>query len=136
MVDQMKIIPISTLELGSGDLDDIVPLSEYKFDRSSLVVVKRTPKRWKVLVSSLKKPITEGFKESTIWNILGLDVTQVGVETSVVITETALAGQTSIEAMAKEITWLKHFAVQFQVELMETVKTATKEKKGVWTNSK
>jgi hypothetical protein len=40
----------------------------------------------------------------------------------------SLVGQTSTEAMAKEITRLKQSAVQFQAELDETVKTVAKEK--------
>ena len=128
MVDPLIITPISNLESGSEDLDDVVPLSEYKFDRSRLAMVKRPPKRRKVLVSGLEKPVTKGFEESTIWNISGPDVAWVDVETSTVIVEMALTKQTSTEAMVKEITWLKQYVVQFQAALVEIVKTATEEK--------
>jgi hypothetical protein len=123
MVDPLTVTPISTIEPGSRDLDDVVPLSEYKFDRSHLAVVKRTPKRQKVLVGGLEKPVTKGSEESTIWNIAGQDITRVGVETSIIIVKMAFAIQTSTEAMAKEITQLKHSTTQFQAELAETVKT-------------
>ena len=45
MVDPLTVTPISTIEPEFGDLDDVIPLNEYKFDKSHLVVVKRTPKR-------------------------------------------------------------------------------------------
>ena len=79
-------------------------------------------------MGGLKKFVTKGFEESTIWNISGLDVARVGVETSVVIVRMALVSQTSIESMAKEITQLKQSAVQFQAKLVESVKTTAKEK--------
>lgn len=66
MVDPLKVTPISTIEPRSWDLDDVVPLSEFKFDRSCLAMVKRTPKHRKILVGGLEKPITKGFEESTI----------------------------------------------------------------------
>ena len=94
MVDPLIITPISTIEPRSGDLDDVVPLSEYKFDRSRLAVVKRTHKRQKVLVGGLEKPVTEGFEESTIWNISGPNVARVGVDTSTVITGVSLTNET------------------------------------------
>ena len=128
MVDPLAITPISTIEPGSGDLDDIVPLSKYKFNRSHLDVVKWTPKHRKVLMGGLQKPVTEGFEESTIWNISGPSVSRVSVETSTIIIGMALTDQTSTEAMAKEITRLKQSAIQFQAELVETMKTTTKEK--------
>lgn len=103
MVDPLTVTLISTIEPGSRDLDDVIPLNEYKFDRSHLVVVKRTPKCQKILVGGLEKPVTEGFEESTIWNIASQDVTWVGVETSTVITGMALIHHTSTEALAKEI---------------------------------
>ena len=113
MADPLTVTPISTIEPGSRDLDDVVPLCEYKFDRSYLPVVKWTPKKWKILVGGLEKPVTKGFEESTIWNIAGQDVARVGVKTSVVIVGMALIGQTSTEAMAKEITHLKQSVTQF-----------------------
>ena len=104
MTDPLKVTLILTIELELENLKDAVPLSEYKFDQSHLAVVKRTPKHRKILGASLEKPTIEGFEESTLWDISGPDVTRVGVETSVVIVRMALAGQTSTEAMAKEIT--------------------------------
>lgn len=128
MVDPLTITHISTIEPGLGDINDVVPLSEYKFNKIRQAIVKQTPKHWKVLVGGLEKPITEGFEESTIWNISGPYVSRVDVETLAVIVRMAPTGQTSIEAMAKDITWLKQFTSQFQAELVETVKTAAKEK--------
>jgi hypothetical protein len=64
-------------------------------------------------VGGLEKPIIEGFEESPIWNIVGQDVSRVGVVTSVVIVGMALAVQTSTDAMAKEIARLKQSAAQF-----------------------
>lgn len=40
MGDPLTVTPISTIDTGLGDLDDVVLLSEYKFDRSHLAVVK------------------------------------------------------------------------------------------------
>ena len=79
-------------------------------------------------MGGLEKLVTEGFEESTIWNIAGQDVARVSVETSAVIARMALAGQTSTKAMTKEIAWLKQSTTQFQVELDETVKNVVKEK--------
>ena len=101
MVDPLNVTSISTIEPESGDLDDVIPLNEYKFDKSHLAVVKQTTKRWKILMGGLEKPATEGFEESTIWNIAGHDVPWVGVKTSTVIVGMVLTGQTSTEAMAK-----------------------------------
>ena len=69
-----------------------MPLSEYKFDRSRLAVVRRTPKRRKTLVKGVEKVVLEGFEESTLWDISGPKVARVGVETSAVIAGMALAG--------------------------------------------
>ena len=52
----------------------MMPLNEYKFDWSRLVVVKQTPKRPKILVGSIEKPTVEGFEESTLWDIAGPEV--------------------------------------------------------------
>ena len=128
MVDPLTVTPISTIEPGSGYLDYVVLLSEYMFDRSHLAVVKRTPKRRKILVGGLEKLVIEGFEESTIWNIAGQDVARVGVESLIVIVGMALADQTSTEAMAKEIAQLKQSMAQFQAKLAETVKNVAKEK--------
>ena len=127
-IDTMTITPISTIELGSRDLDNVIPLKEYKFDKSHLVVVKQNPKRQKIDVGGLEKSVTNDFKESNIWNITGQDVARVGVETLVVITGLALASQTSKEAMAKEITQLKQYGAQLQAELAEIVKNAADER--------
>ena len=48
-----------------------MPLSEYKFDHSRLVVVKRTPKRKKALIEVIEKVVMEGFEESTLWDVSG-----------------------------------------------------------------
>lgn len=49
-------------------------LNEYKFDRSELVVVRRTPKHRKTLVGGVEKVMLEEFEESTLCDILGPDV--------------------------------------------------------------
>ena len=103
-MDPLKVTMISTIEPESKNLEDVVPLSEYKFDWSRLAVLKRTLKRQNILVGSLGKQKMEGFESSTLWDISSLDVARVGVETLAVIVGMALVGQTSIEAMAKEIT--------------------------------
>lgn len=46
-----------------------MPLSEYKFDRSRLVVVKRTPKHKRGLIRGVDKALVEGYEESTLWDI-------------------------------------------------------------------
>lgn len=40
LIDPSKLTPLSTIELGSESLEDVMPLSEYKFDWSRLAVVK------------------------------------------------------------------------------------------------
>ena len=45
MVDLLTITLIPTIEPKLGDLDDVVPLSEYKFDRIPLAMVNQTPKK-------------------------------------------------------------------------------------------
>lgn len=82
-------------------------LSKYKFDRSQLVVVKITPKQKKALVKGIEKGVIERFEEITLWDVSGPNVARVGVENLVVITGMALTGQSSLEAMAKEIACLK-----------------------------
>lgn len=69
-----------------------MPLSEYKFNQSRMAVARRTPKCRKTLVGGVEKVVLEGFEESTLWDISGPDVVQVGVETSVVIARMALVG--------------------------------------------
>lgn len=61
MVDTMTVTPILTIEPRSRDLDDVIPLNEYKFDKSCLAMVKRTPKHQKIDVGGLEKPVTDGF---------------------------------------------------------------------------
>lgn len=60
-------------------------MSEYKFDCRKLAAVKRTPKHKRDLIGGVKKALIKGYKESTLWDILALDVSHVGVETSTVI---------------------------------------------------
>ena len=69
-----------------------MPLNEYKFDRSRLAIIKRTQKHRKALVIWVEKDMMEGFEESTLWDISIPDVTQLGVETLVMIAGMALAG--------------------------------------------
>ena len=107
LVDPLKLMPLSTIGPGSKTQEDVMLLSEYNFDQSHLTVVKRTPMHRKALVGGIEKLVMEGFKESTLWDISGTDVARVGVETSVVISGMALAGQSSTETMAKEIACLK-----------------------------
>jgi hypothetical protein len=71
MDDTMIVTPISTIEPRYRDLDDVIPLNEYKFDKRCLAMVKQTPKCRKIDVGGLEKPVTDGFEQSTIWNIAG-----------------------------------------------------------------
>ena len=63
--------------------------------------------------------MVEGFEESTLWDTSGPYVTRVGIETSTIIARMVLVGQSSTEAMAKEIVVLKQSAAQSQAELAE-----------------
>ena len=49
----------------------------------------------------------EGFEESTLWDVSGPYVARVGMKTSVIIARMTLMGQSSSEAMTKEIARLK-----------------------------
>ena len=106
-----------------------MPLSEYKFDRSRLVVVKRTSKCSKSLIEGVEKFVVEGFEESTLWDISGPDIARVGVEALAMIAGMALARQSSIEEMIKEIDCLKQFASWLQAELVEHTKNMLEDKK-------
>ena len=81
--------------------EEAIPFSEYKFDHSKFMVVKRTPKRKTTLVGGVEKALIKGYEESTLWDILGPDVARFGEETSAVIDGMALIGQSSSEAMEK-----------------------------------
>lgn len=104
-------------------------LNEYKFDRSRLAVVRRTLKCRKTLVGGVEKSMSEGFEESTLSNVLGLYVARVGIETSIVIAGMALVGQSSKEAMEKEISCLKQSTTQAQHELAEYMKNTSEDRK-------
>ena len=104
-----------------------MPLSEYKFDHSRLVVLKRTPKLKIALIGGVEKALVKGYEESTLWDISGPDVACVGVETSTIIVGMALVGQLSSEAMVKEIVRLKQLVTQMQNELIENVKHASED---------
>ena len=54
--------------------EEFFPLSEYKFDRSQLAVVKRNPKRKEALIGGIEKAVIEGFEESTLWDMSGPNV--------------------------------------------------------------
>lgn len=122
LVDPITPTPISTKVPKHEIPWEAIPLSEYKFDRIKLEVVKNTPKWKRTLVGGSEKALIEGYKESTLWDISGPDVSHVGVETFVVITGMALIGKSSSEAMAKEIIWLKQLVVQSQNELTNNIK--------------
>jgi hypothetical protein len=107
LVDPLKLTPLSTIELGSESQEDVMWLSEYKSDRSHLVVVQQTPKCKKVMVGAIQKSAMEGFEETMLWDIFGLDVARVGVETLVIITGMEIVEQLSTKVMAKEIARLK-----------------------------
>lgn len=92
---------MSTKVLEHEIQEEVIPLSDYKFDRRKLAVVKRTPKHKRTLVGVAEKALIEGYEESTLWDMSSLDVARVGVETSAMIVGMALAGQSSSEAMAK-----------------------------------
>lgn len=102
--------------------EEVIPLSEYKFDHSKLAVVKRTPKHKRILIGGAEKPLIEGYEESTLWDISGPYVSCVGVETSAMIVGMALVGQLSSEAMEKEILYLKQLVTQTQSEMTESIK--------------
>lgn len=86
----------------------MVPLSEYKFDKRRLVVVKRIPKRKKTFVEGKERVSIEGYDEHTLWDISGHDIAWVGIETLVVIIGMAMKGKSYCEAMSKDITILNH----------------------------
>lgn len=90
----------------------MIPLSEYKFDKNRLTIVKRNPKRKKNFVEGKERVSIEGYDKHTLWDLLVHDIAWVGIETSVVIAGMAMAGQSSSEAMAKEITHLNHLVPQ------------------------
>lgn len=114
LIDPLKLTMLSTMDPGSKSLEVMMPLNKYKFDWSRFAVVKQTPKCRNILLGSIEKPTVEGFEERILWDISGLDVARVGIETSVVIVGMALADQTSTEAMEKDISRLKQSTAQFQ----------------------
>ena len=59
-------MPLSSRGQEAETQEDVIPLSEYKFDQSRLAVVKRTPKCRKTLVGGVEKDVMEGFEESTL----------------------------------------------------------------------
>ena len=128
LVDPVTPTPLSSKVPEHEIMKEVIPLSEYKFDRSRLVVVKRTPKCKRTLIGGTEKALIEGYEESTLWDISGPDVAHVGVETSFVITGMALIGQLSSEAMEKEILCLKQLVVQTQNELTDSIKCAADER--------
>ena len=91
-------------------------------------MVKRTPKWKRDLIGGIEKALIEVFEESTLWNVSGQDMVHNSVETSAVIVGIALIGQSSLEAMAKEIARLKQLTTQDQNELAENINNATKDK--------
>ena len=130
---QALVYPITPTPLTSKGtkheaLEEVIPLSEYKFDHNRLAVVKSTPKRKRDPIGGVEKAFNEGYEESTLWDISGLNVAHVVVETLAIIVEMALVGQLSLEAMAKEIVRLKKLATQAQNELAKNVKNVTKDK--------
>ena len=111
--------------------EEVMPLSQYKFDRSQIVVVKRTLKHKRALIGGIEKDLTESFEESALWGMSSPNVPQVSVETSIVIVEISLVGQSSFEDMAKEIAWFKQSATQCQNELDENMNNVTKDKQKI-----
>ena len=129
LIDPLKLTPLSKMESRSESLEDVMSLSNYKFDRSHFPIFKWTLKHRKIIVGSIEKPITEGFEESTLQDISSPYVTQVGIETSATIVRMALSGQTSTEAMEKEIARLKQSPAQFQAELIESARSVLEGKR-------
>ena len=130
---QALVHPVTPTPLSSKVPDheiseESIPLSEYKFDHSKLVVVKRPPKHKRTLVGGVEKALIEGYKKSTLWDISGPDVARVGVETSTMIDGMALIGQSSLEAMEKQILNLKQLVVQTQNELTNSIKHTANER--------
>lgn len=109
VVDPLKLTTLSSIGPELETQGDVMPLSEYKLNRSHLPVVNRTLKCRKALVGGIEKFVMEGFEESTLWDISGPDVAQVGVETSTMIARMALAGQLSTKVMVKEIDHPKQY---------------------------
>lgn len=120
--------PLSSRGLEHEAQEEVMPLTEYKLDHGQLVVVKRTLKRKRALIGGIEKDVIVGFEGSTLWDMSSLDVAWVDVETSTVIVEMALIGQSSSKAMAKEIFGLKQSATQDQNDLAKNMKNTPKEK--------
>ena len=109
--------------------EEAIPLSEYKCDHSKLAIFKRTTKHKRTLVEGAEKALIEGYEVNTLWDISGLDVSLVGVETSSIIASMALIGQSSSEAMEKEIFHLEQLVAQTQNELVDSIKRIVDERK-------
>ena len=101
LIDTITLTSLSSRGPECKAKEEVMPLSEYKFDRNRLAMVKRTLKQKRALIGGIEKVVIEGFEESMLWDVSGLDMSQVGVETSVVIVKMALVRQSSLEAMAK-----------------------------------
>lgn len=92
MIDPITLTPLSSRGSKPEAQEEVMSLSEYKFDHTQLVMVKITPKRKKALVRWIEKVVLEVFEEITLWDVSGPDVAQVGVENLAVITGMALTG--------------------------------------------
>lgn len=100
------------ISLESSTGDEFVHLNEYKFDKSKLLVIKRTPKRRKISVGGWDKVMVEGYDEHTLWDVSSLNVSRIRVDTYEFISGMDLAGQTTFESMAWEISYLTQLVTQ------------------------
>lgn len=128
LVDPVTPTPLSSKVPEHEISEEVIPLGEYKFDHSKLAVVMGTPKCKRTLVGGVEKALIEGFEESTRWDISGLDVAHVGVETYAVNVGMALTERSSSKAMAKEIFCLKQLVAQTQNELTDSIKRTADER--------
>jgi len=83
--------------------EEVVFLSNYKFEKRKLTVVETTPQKKRVKVAEKEKMIVEGIEERNRWGILGKDVDRVGVDTSRFLSDMALANWSTSSMMAREI---------------------------------
>lgn len=91
-------------------------------------MVKKNPKCKRTLIGGVEKELIEGYEESTLWDISYPYVSHVGVETSIMIDGMDLIGQSSSEAMQKEILHLKQMVTQTKSEPTESIKRTSDER--------
>lgn len=85
LIDSIMLTPLSSRGTKHKAQEEVIPLSEYKFDHNRLAMLKRTPKRKRALIRGIEKVVIEGFGESTLWYVLYPEVARISIETSLVI---------------------------------------------------